>query len=339
VHDVKNLKLKLRADEERKFNSPWNIAVDFKIDMSLHPENIEPMLIEYCTEHGFSFDTKTFSDKLYYYTHGYPFLVSKLCKIIDEELMEDSKRPWTSTDLEKAVRILVRERNTLFDDLIKNLEHYHDLYAIVYRIVIVGDDELFSPHDPIIELGMLYGILRQTDEHFYIDNFIFEQVIYDYMLSKKRRLDDMHDDRYRTRFMQDDNSLDMKLVLRRFQQFMKEQYSSKDADFLERNGRLLFLAFVKPIINGSGYDFKEPQISEERRLDIVITFNQFRYVVELKIWRGEKAHERGLKQLHGYLENLGLNEGYLLIFDTSANKVYTEEQISVDGKEIFVVRT
>ena len=35
VYDVKNLKLKLRPDEERKYNSPWNIAVDFQVDMSL----------------------------------------------------------------------------------------------------------------------------------------------------------------------------------------------------------------------------------------------------------------------------------------------------------------
>lgn len=26
VYDVKNLKLKLRADEEKKYNSPWNIT-------------------------------------------------------------------------------------------------------------------------------------------------------------------------------------------------------------------------------------------------------------------------------------------------------------------------
>ena len=54
---------------------------------------------------------------------------------------------------------------------------------------------------------------------------------------------------------------------------MKEQYSSLDADFIEREGRLLFLAFIKPIINGVGFDFKEVQISEEKRLDIVIIYN------------------------------------------------------------------
>jgi len=45
---------------------------------------------------------------------------------------------------------------------------------------------------------------------------------------------------------------------------MKKEYSKKDLPFLERNGRLIFLAFLKPIINGKEYDFKEVQISEEK---------------------------------------------------------------------------
>lgn len=44
VYDVKNLKLKLRADEEHKYNSPWNIAADFNVDMTFHPDEIAQML-------------------------------------------------------------------------------------------------------------------------------------------------------------------------------------------------------------------------------------------------------------------------------------------------------
>ena len=35
VYDVKTLKLKLHPQEEMKYNSPWNIAVDFQMEMSL----------------------------------------------------------------------------------------------------------------------------------------------------------------------------------------------------------------------------------------------------------------------------------------------------------------
>ena len=44
VHDIKNLKLKIRPEDERIYNSPWNIAADFTIDMSLSMAGIQGML-------------------------------------------------------------------------------------------------------------------------------------------------------------------------------------------------------------------------------------------------------------------------------------------------------
>ena len=107
--------------------------------------------------------------------------------------------------------------------------------------------------------------------------------------------------------------------------------------FLERHGRLVFLAFMKPILNGHGYDFKEVEVAEERRLDVTITYYQHKYVVELKIWRGQAAHEKGLNQLDDYLNRLKLTEDYLLIFDHSADKMWYFEWITHNGKKIFIV--
>ena len=64
VYDIKNLKLKLRPEEERKYNSPWNIAVPFKVDMSLHKDGIKNMLDEYKKDKNLTFDTyKNLSDR------------------------------------------------------------------------------------------------------------------------------------------------------------------------------------------------------------------------------------------------------------------------------------
>ena len=118
---------------------------------------------------------------------------------------------------------------------------------------------------------------------------------------------------------------------------MKEQYSSIDKDFLEREGRLIFLSFITPIINGVGFAFKEVQISEEKRLDIVITYNENKYIIELKIWRGEEYHEKGLKQLVDYLDINNQNKGYLLVFNFNKNKEYKKEELTIECKEIFEV--
>ena len=52
----------------------------------------------------------------------------------------------------------------------------------------------------------------------------------------------------------------------------------------------ILLKFLKPILNGKGFDFKEPIVADERRMDLVI-----------KRWYGEKYHQLGLQQLSDYL--------------------------------------
>jgi hypothetical protein len=118
---------------------------------------------------------------------------------------------------------------------------------------------------------------------------------------------------------------------------MKENYSKKNRDFLERNGRLLFLAFTRPIINGRGFDFKEVQVSEENRLDIVVTFDSKKYIIELKIWRGEAYHREGIRQLCRYLDLQNETTGYLLVYDLRKESGLIGENkiIETDGKTIF----
>ena len=335
LHDVKSLKLKLRPDDEKKYNSPWNIAAEFKVDMNLYPDEIKFMLDDYVSETGVKMDTESISNRLFYYTSGYPFLVSKLCKVVDEDILPTKTiQEWTYDDLEKAVQILVFENNTNFESLIKNIENNADLYDLVYKIAIDGEPLPFNVYNPTINLGLLYGIFANKNG-LKIHNRIYNEVLLDYM-SVKMLLSRVSKSDNGFGYKHADGSLNMEAVLLGFQIFMKKEYNKKDRDFLEKNGRLVFLAFIKPIINGSGYDFKEPQISEERRLDVVITYLQHKYVAELKIWRGQKEHEKGLIQLNDYLDRQSLTEGYLLIFDHSEVKNWHSEWIEIEGKKVFM---
>jgi hypothetical protein len=345
VHDIKSLKLKLRPNEEKKLNSPWNIATDFKVDMNLHPHEIKPMLDEYALDKGVSIDSQAIAERLFYYTSGYPFLVSKLCKMLDEDL-EPTKttKKWTVESVDTAFKALINDDgNANFDSLIKNLLDNQPLYDLVAAIIIDGLITDYALDNPLVNLGSVYGIFtRSKDNKVAIHNRVYRERVANLMISKwqtdaiiQSRYDpDAYN--YRDQFVYPNNGLDIALILVQFQAFMKEQYSKKDRDFLEKHGRLLFLAFLRPIVNGSGYDFKEPQISQERRLDIVITHFQHKYVAELKIWRGEKAHEKGLIQLVDYLDKQDLTEGYLLIFDHSAVKHWESDWVYRGDKKIFV---
>jgi hypothetical protein len=339
LHDVKSLKLKIRPDEAQTYNSPWNIAAEFKVDMNLQPFEIKPMLDEYAADKGVKMDTAAMAEDLFYYTSGYPFFVSKLCKMMDEDVLPTKEiKELTEQDLEWAVKTLVLEANTNFDSLIKNLENNPNLYKIVYKILIEGGYDEYNVYDPIISLGLMHGIFR-NGQGVKIHNKIYEELIYRYMTSKtKTELGiALINHTIGQDFKLANNTLNMEMALMKFQLYMHENHSKHDRDFLEHNGRLVFLAFMRPILNGHGYDFKEVQISEERRLDVTITFYQHKYVAELKIWRGEVAHEKGLNQLANYLDRINLDTGYLVIFDHKEIKSWHSEWIDYQNKKIFVV--
>ena len=110
VHDVKSLKLKIRPDSERKYNSPWNIATAFEVEMNLTVDEIKPMLADYVQVRGVTMDIQEVAERLFFFTSGYPYLVSKLCKIIDEKILPKKEtKEWTQEDLNQAFDLISKE--------------------------------------------------------------------------------------------------------------------------------------------------------------------------------------------------------------------------------------
>ncbi len=129
VYDIKNLKLKIRPGVEHQYNSPWNIAAKFTIDMSFSSVQIAAMLEEYEKDHQTGMDVAKIAEEIYRYTSGYPYLVSALCKYLDEEIPDregfgHSGDAWTKRGLDEAVSLLLKENTPLFDSMVKQLDQY-----------------------------------------------------------------------------------------------------------------------------------------------------------------------------------------------------------------------
>ena len=71
VYDIKNLKLKIRSEEEYQYNSPWNIAARFHIDMSFTAVQIASMLEEYEQDNHTGMNVEEMARCIYDYTSGY----------------------------------------------------------------------------------------------------------------------------------------------------------------------------------------------------------------------------------------------------------------------------
>lgn len=338
VHDIKNLKYKMRGDDE-KANSPWNIATNFKIDMSFNKAEIKSLLADYLSEHqDVKMDVEWIAKKIHYFTNGYPFLVSYLCKMIDEDFKGKDK--WQIYNLEQAVNELLLIKTTHFDSLIKNIENHEDLSNLVRLILIEGKDIPYSISGPAMEKGLMYGLLaRSMDHKLMIHNPIYEMKVYSYLMDRMKtestsllRLQPF------AQYINADGSLNVMLILEKYSEYLKDLYDDKQNAFIEENARLLFSIFIKSIINGTGFMYREPVISDRRRLDVIIIYNQFKYMVELKIWYGEAYYKAAQEQLADYLEREQLEVGYMIVHDfrKKQNRRFTNETLVVKDKELKV---
>ena len=130
----------------------------------------------------------------------------------DDFLPEKTVKEWTEHDLELAVQELVKESNTNFDSLIKNLENNKGLYQQVYHIAIDGRNVTFNVHDPITNLGVLYGVFVDRNG-LAIHNRIYNEVIVNYMTAKMHRQQLNRGAEFGIGYKNADNSLNMKAVL------------------------------------------------------------------------------------------------------------------------------
>ena len=331
VTDVKNLRRKIRPEDEHKFNSPWNIAADFNVEMSFNQSDIAGMLREYEADHHTGMDVDAIAQSIVDYTSGYPFLVSRICQLLDQ----DGALPWNEAGISEIVRRIVATRNLLFDSLMGKVYDNERLRDILWRILFAGETVSYNAYDIGISDAEMYGFVRNNHGTVAVANRIFEMLLYNFFLSQA----ELDSPSYRAgaeeknRFVRD-SRLDMDHVMNRFVEIYEDLYGTSEETFAEAEGRQRFLLYIRPIINGTGNYYVESQTRDNKRMDLVIDYRGERFIIELKIWRGEKYHTEGEHQLAGYLKRMRLDKGYLLTYSFKKNKEIGIRAAMVDGKQL-----
>jgi len=342
VYDIRNIRRKLRPDETHKENSPWNIAADFLVDMSFSADDIVGMLEEYEADYHTGMEIGHIAKMIYDDTSGYPYLVSRLCKLMDERLagteeFQDKASVWTKKGCLKAVKILLEENNPLFDSLVNKLGQFPELNAVISRQLFQGQPVAYAPDDTAVRDALMFGFVKVKDSTVQIANRIFETRLYHRFLVDYR---DQGSEIYAEGIRQKNQfivagHLDVRRVLEKFVETFNYLYGDRGESFLEEEGRRYFMLFLKPIINGSGNCYVETETRNQERMDLVIDYCGEQSVCELKVWRGNAYHERGEKQLMGYLDYFGLKKGYMLSFNFNRKKEIGVKEIRVGDKVLI----
>jgi hypothetical protein len=318
-------------------NSPWNIAVDFDIDMSFSAKEIETMLDEYEKDYHTGMNISEIAQEIRFYTSRYPYLVSRICLLIENKL----NRNWTLQGVQEAIKMILDENSTLFDDMIKKIEENQELSNLLFDLTVGKIKYSYNADNPIIKFGLMFCLLTKGEEGLQIHNKIFEIRITNYFISKN-----MSEWRKNNIAQTSSNGIikngtfDMEVCLTKFKKHYAEIYTDKDLKFLERDGKLIFLTYIMPLINGTGFYHFESETRDYGRIDLVIDFLKQQFILELKIWYGDSKHEDAYEQLANYLISKNMDCGYLLTFDfrKKGDDSFSENRwVEYNGKQIFDV--
>jgi len=341
VYDVRNIKHKLRPDTDHKINSPWNIAAEFRVDMSFSAQEIAGMLAEYDKDYHTGMDTGKMAGLLYDYTSGYPYLVSRLCQFMDERVTEmegfsHRGSAWTKEGVIEAVKLLLNDNNPLFQSLAGKLTDYPMLRTVLYELLFTGKQIPYVSQNHYIDVAAMFGFIKNDNGITVVANRIFESVLYNLFISEEFVGSRMYDAgaQDKNRFIVDGH-LNVRRVLEKFVEAFGQLYGDKDETFLEDAGRRYFMLFLKPIINGVGNSYVEPETRNRERMDLVIDYRGEQSVIEMKVWRGNAYHERGEEQLVGYLHHFRLKKGYMLSFNFNKKKETGVKEIVLGDKVLI----
>ena len=299
------------------------------------------MLAEYEADHHTGMDTAEMAHQLRACTSGYPYLVSRLCQLMDGPVsakLGSLSASWTGQGLDEAIKIVLADGNdTLFGSLMGKLTNIPRLKRQLRSVLMQGSVIAWKPFDEEQALLSMYGFIKNDHNRVVISNRIFEMALYQYFLGETDKNEAFQRDAlaHKSIFLNEDHTLNMPKILEHFVEAQRIIHGGQDEKFLEEEGRERFLTYLAPIINGTGTFSIEEQTRDQRRMDVVIHYLGQRYVVELKIWHGQRYNEEGEKQIIGYLDYFGLSTGYMVSFNFNKKKEQGVQRLTFGDRVLF----
>ena len=206
--------------------------------------------------------------------------------------------------------------------------------------MILGQENYLSDLDDDYRYVLDLGLLKENERHALVpSNRMYGEIMVRVLSAAKQKL---FYNRYDQPFwLRPDGSLDMPALMSEFQRFWREN-SGADKEiygFREAVPHLTMMAFLQRVVNGGGKIMREMALGSFR-LDLCVEFGRFRYAVELKL-KSQFRGDESFRQLSGYLDHLGLSEGWMAVFDEDKAKPWDERIFTRDasfgGKTIHIV--
>ena len=276
-------------------------------------------------------------------TQGQPWLVNALAYRATFEIRvgRDRSRPITLELIDQAKEAMIVERVTHLDQLAHKLQEPR-----VRRVIepMLAGLPLGKVPDDDVQYLVDLGLLRSGPEKgVSIANPIYREVL-------PRALTFVPEagmPQMAPSWFNADKSLNPHKLLEAFLGFWRQHGEPllNSAPYHEIAPHLVLMAFLHRVVNGGGSLEREYAIGSGR-MDLCLRYGAVTLGMELKVWRDGRPDPLadGLTQLDAYLTGLGLDTGWLVIFDRRSGLPPIEQRTSCathyspQGREIHVVR-
>ena len=343
VRDLRDYRIHASAENSViTGGSAFNIKAESLRLGDFSEADVRALLRQHTDETGQAFAPEALA-AVWTLTQGQPWLTNALAYEACFRMREgrDRRRPVTVERIEQAKENLILRRVTHLDQLADKLRE-----ARVRRVIepmLAGGALGEVPEDDrqyLVDLGLLR---REGGGGLVVANPIYREVLPRALASGPQ--DSLP--QISPTWLNPDGSLNPEQLLTAFLHFWRQhgQPLLGSAPYHEIAPHLVLMAFLHRVVNGGGTLEREYAIGWGR-MDLCLRYGPVTLGIELKVWRDGEPDPltEGLAQLDGYLAGLGLDSGWLVMFDRRAGqppireRTSSSEAQSPQGRRITVVR-
>jgi hypothetical protein len=294
--------------------SPFNIA-DQVILPPFSQENIRSLYAQYSEETNQPF-TAGAVKRVYEETAGQPWLVNRLGTILTMDIKPETIEPIDEQDVERAIEILLKEKNNHFDNLHEKAKLYRETF-----VQVVFDHVKYRPAHEELSWLEQYGLIKNNHGNAVVANNIYKERFIETFFHEVNI--PVPGDIPIIQYRLPGGGLDMKRVLLDFNQYIAQigvnAFYEKKKPY-EKTGKFLLTAWLYQFVQKGESELRYEIPTGLGRMDIILTYSGRKYIIETKVNRFDDIDgilDEGIIQLsEKYLATEAAADGYLVIFDT-----------------------
>nr|WP_199307124.1 ATP-binding protein [Alkalinema sp. FACHB-956] len=339
LRDVRDYKISNGGRDHLQTSSPFNIKVGSFTLRNFNPAEVAELYAQHTVATGQIFTPEAIQ-LAFDLTQGQPWLVNALAKEIVEVIAPDPATAITIEHLQIAKETLIRRKDTHLDSLAERLRE--ERVRVILEPIMAGQ-ELALTHDDDRDFLVDLGLLRREDQGgLVIANPIYQEILPRVLAQGAQ--DSLP--KISPTWLTTTGELNLDALREAFMAFWLQHGEPllNSAAYHEIAPHLVLMAFLHRVVNGGGTLEREYAIGRDR-MDLCLRYGAVVLGIEIKVQRddGRDQLARGLTQIEGYLARLGLEFGWLVIFDRRKEvlpieqRLRSEEQRTESGRVITVI--